>query len=98
MSGFGVKLDTLRKIGKEKLPDGVENLRVAGRKLDQADDEQRGKAYAGDSDLFRELSDKWGTVYESVRHPLVMDRDALELATDAIMEIHDRYSKLDGQG
>lgn len=98
MSGFSVSLEKLKTIGTEKLPDGVGNLRDAGRKLDQADDDQRNGAYAGDSDLFRGLADKWGVVYETVRHPLVMNRDALELATEAIMEIHDRYSQLDGQG
>lgn len=93
--GFKVNLEYLRRTHDEKLPLAIGNLDSALAALQRAS-EETAAAFEGKADLCRGAEQAWGAMNNFLARIMERNRETLDLTREAIKQVHQRYSELEG--
>ncbi|MBB5801043.1 hypothetical protein F4560_000811 [Saccharothrix ecbatanensis] len=97
--GFSVEVDELRRVATDKLPMAITDLEVAGGYVGDTLS-MSANAFASGSDVtdvLNGVTTAWTEVFAQVFRDIKDNRDNLDLARQAVLEIVERYRYADGQ-
>ncbi len=97
--GFSVEVDELQRVATDKLPMAISDMEEAGRYVGDTLPASAGAfaAGSGGTDVLNGVSTAWAAVFGQVFRDIKDNRDNLELARRAVLEIVERYRYADGQ-
>lgn len=97
---FQVELEELEKVATEKFPMAIDDLTVAAGHVTSTLPLVI-PAFApgpGGVKLLEGVSGAWGDAFQRILSDVVANRENLDLARQAVLEIVERYRRADGQG
>ncbi|GAB2968282.1 hypothetical protein [Saccharothrix stipae] len=97
--GFSVEVDELRQVATDKLPMAITDLEVTGGYVGGTLPTSL-SAFAsgtGGTDVLNGVATAWVEVFDQVFRDIKDNRDNLDLARQAVLEIVERYRYADGQ-
>jgi hypothetical protein len=100
MSGFSVELDELERVATDKLPMAIRDLEAAGGHVATSCREAEHALTAGPAtvDTLARVVSAWTDASARLRGDITGNRENLDLARTAVLEIVRRYRFVDGRG
>ena len=97
---FEVELDELEKVATEKLPMAISDLGIAAEQVMSTVPLEL-LAFTpgpGGTKVLEGVSKAWGGAFLRIASDVAANRENLDLAREAVLEIVERYRRADGQG